>query len=143
MTQRVATRKSVDVYDAGMDDVSIARLIGGGRLAFGLVCLLAPQFMARLMVGAGDNNASGSVLFLVRIFGIRDAVLGAGALQSLASQEKDWSWVRLGAIADTADAVTALVARDELGARNVAATLAAAVPAAALGWKAALGLGRA
>jgi hypothetical protein len=47
----------------------------------------------------------------------------------------------MGAIADTSDAIAAIVWRDELGPAGTVSTLALAVPAAAGGWKAASALG--
>jgi hypothetical protein len=46
----------------------------------------------------------------------------------------------MGAVADTSDAIAAVVWRAELGPAGTASTLALAVPAAVGGWKAASGL---
>ena len=122
-----------------MDDRLIARLIAAGRVLFGAGCLFAPK----IMFAKPAKDASGPMIWMLRAFGIRDMVLGAGALQSLQSPDPDPTWVAFGALADSADVVTAIVTRDELGASSLAATLAIAVPAALMGWKAALGLKRA
>ena len=89
------------------------------------------------------KDASGPMIWMLRAFGIRDIVLGAGALQSLQALDPDPTWVAFGALADTADVVTALVTRDEIGPSSLAATLGIAVPAALIGWKATIGLKRA
>jgi len=120
------------------DDSTLAKLIGGGRVAFGVGCLLAPRLVTRTTPIPGD----GPLVWMVRIFGVRDLVLGAGALQSMSSPNPDVSWVRMGAIADSLDVVTALVFRKELGPSSLATTLAVAGPAAAGGWKATLGLSK-
>ncbi|MEZ5322078.1 MAG: hypothetical protein R2698_08415 [Microthrixaceae bacterium] len=79
---------------------------------------------------------------MTRLFGIRDTVLGAGALVSLNREQPEVDWVRMGAVADTADAAIAVVCREELGTKGMAGTLGVAVPAAALGWKASFGIAR-
>ncbi len=120
-----------------MNDLTLARSIAGGRIGFGLLMLLIP----RTILARAAQDPPGSLVWLARSFGIRDIVLGVGALRSLAEPEPDASWVRMGAIADTADAVAAVVWRSELGVAGTASTLALAVPAAAGGWKAAAALG--
>ena len=122
-----------------MDDRLLARLIAAGRVLYGAGCLFAPK----LMFAKPAKDASGPMVWMLRAFGIRDIVLGAGALQSLQSPDPDPTWVAFGALADTADVVSALVTRDELGPSSLAATLAIAVPAALIGWKATIGLRRA
>lgn len=119
-----------------MDDRLIARLIAAGRVLFGIACLAAPRQILRQW----GKDASPAVLWWIRAFGIRDAVLGAGALVSLNRDDPDSTWVVAGAAADTADAVLVAVCREELGPTFTIPTLAIAAPAAALGWKAALGL---
>ena len=119
-----------------MDDRSTARSIAAGRVLFGLLCLFVPK----LVLGRVAREASGPMLWMVRAFGIRDTVLGAGALAALADGNDEVRWVAIGALADTADLTTAVVRRDELGGRNFAATVSLALPAAALGWKSVRGL---
>lgn len=119
-----------------MDDLSLARSIAVGRVMFGALALLAPNaLLARL-----SSERPGPLVWVARAFGIRDVVLGLGALRSLAQVEPEPSWVQIGALADTSDAIAAVVWRDELGPVGTASTLAIAVPAAVAGWKAASGL---
>lgn len=112
-----------------MDKRSVARSIALGRVAFGTAMLLAPGAVTR-----ASTNADGSLVWMCRAFGIRDIVLGAGALTAPDGQEAHW--IRWGAVADTSDAVAALVWRRELGPAFTAVTLALAVPAATGGWMA-------
>ena len=107
-----------------------------GRVLFGIVCLVAPRQILRQW----GKDVSAPVLWWIRAFGARDAVLGAGALAALNRPEPDVSWVVAGAVAEAADAAVAIAFRDELGGAFTATTLAVAGPAAALGWKAAAGL---
>ena len=124
--------------DAGMDDLLIARVIAAGRVLFGTLCLTVPK----IAFGPIGRDASGPMTFLIRLFGIRDLVLGAGALVALNDEEPDPRWVQFGAIADTADAVAAVAFREDLGRVSTAATLGLAIPASLLGWKSAFGLKR-
>jgi hypothetical protein len=120
-----------------MDERTLARSIAGGRVAFGLAMLLVPRPLLRRAAG---GELPGSLVWLARSFGIRDLVLGAGALVELADPEPESRWVTAGAVADTCDIAAAVVWRDELGPAGLAATLALAVPAAVGGWVARLGL---
>lgn len=116
-----------------MDPRSLARSIALGRIVFGALMLFVPN----TVLARASAERPGPLVWLARAFGIRDMVLGLGALRSLSEPEPDPSWVRMGAVADTCDAAAALVWRDELGAAGTVATLALAVPAAAGGWTAA------
>ena len=101
--------------------------------------LFAP---ARVLARSVSDTAEapGPLVWLARSFGIRDIVLGAGALVELSDPEPDARWVTAGAMADTADAAAAIVWHGELGPAGTAATLSLAIPAAAGGWTAARGL---
>lgn len=116
-----------------MDPRSLARSIALGRIAFGALMLFVPN----TVLARAASERPGPLVWLARAFGIRDVVLGVGALRSLSEPEPDPSWVRMGAVADSCDAVAAVVWRRELGAAGAVATLAMAVPAAAGGWTAA------
>jgi hypothetical protein len=119
-----------------MDDRTLARSIAAGRVAFGLLMLLVPNLVLRRVA----EDRPGPLVWMCRAFGIRDVVLGLGALQELEEPEPSGRWVTMGAVADTCDAVAAVLWRRELGPGGTVATLSLAVPAAAGGWKAASGL---
>ncbi len=121
-----------------MDPVRLARSIALGRILFGALMLFVPN----TVLARASAERPGPLVWLARAFGIRDVVLGVGALRSLAHPDPDPSWVRMGAVADTSDAVAAIVWRDELGASGTISTLALAVPASVGGWTAAAGLSR-
>lgn len=121
---------------AGMDDLKLARSIAAGRILFGALMLFIPN----TVLARAAAERPGPLVWLARAFGIRDIVLGLGAWRALSEPEPDTTWVTMGAVADTCDAVAAVVWRDELGAAGTVSTLALAVPAAAGGWKAASGL---
>jgi hypothetical protein len=121
-----------------MNPITLARSIAVGRVLFGALMLFVPN----TVLARASAERPGPLVWMSRAFGIRDIVLGAGALRSLAGPETGADWVRMGAIADTSDAVAALVWRKELGTSGTVATLALAVPAAAGGWTAAGSLPR-
>jgi hypothetical protein len=127
---------------ADMDDRSLARAIAAGRLGFGLVMLFVPNLVLKRVA----DERPGPLVWMCRAFGIRDAVLGAGALLELAVDDEDDTsearWVTMGAVADTSDAVAALLWRKELGWSGFLSTWGLAIPAAAGGWKASIGLRR-
>lgn len=120
-----------------MDDRVLARSVAVGRVLFGLLMLFAPRRVFARAVAAGEPD--GMFVWLARSFGIRDVVLGAGAIVELSDPEPDGRWVTAGAVADTSDAAAAVLWRRELGAVGTAATLSLALPAAAAGWKASSG----
>lgn len=121
-----------------MNDRTIARSIALGRVAFGLTMLLIPH---TVLARVGEDQ-SGPLMWMARAFGIRDMVLGFGAIMELTEEDPEGRWVAYGAAADTCDAVAAVVWREELGVAGMAATLSLAVPAAAGGWWSAFGLHR-
>lgn len=110
--------------------------VGVGRVLFGVLCLVAPK----LILGPAGVSAEGAALWMIRAFGIRDIVLGGGAVVALSTDNGAKGWVAAGAVADSADALTACVFNKELGVAGTAATLSLAVPAAAMGWASAAGL---
>jgi hypothetical protein len=119
-----------------MDHVKLARSIALGRIVFGALMLFVPN----TVLSRASEDRPGPLVWMARAFGIRDMVLGLGALKSLSEPEPEPTWVKMGALADTSDAVAAVVWHKELGGLGTVSTLALAVPAAAGGWAAASGL---
>jgi hypothetical protein len=83
----------------------IALSLARARAVNGLVMLLLPGAMAKSVFGS--NNAV--VRALLRIVGIRDLVLGVGAITTLKEHTQDAEWVGMGAVADGVDAVVLLI----------------------------------
>ncbi len=121
-----------------MDDRTLARSIAFGRVLFGLSILLAPRRL--LMRGPLSEDVPQTLIWLARGLGIRDVVLGTGALVELSDPEPDARFVTAGAVSDTADAAAAVLWRRELGPVGVVSVLALVVPTAVGGWKASAGL---
>lgn len=112
----------------------LARGIAAGRVLYGVACLAAP----RTAMGPAGARAEGQMAWMVRAFGVRDLVLGAGTLLALEHDgEAAIRWVELSAAADSLDVANAALFRRDLERTGVIATLALAVPAATGGWLAA------
>jgi hypothetical protein len=118
-----------------IDDATARKLAVGtaaGRIGFGLAMLALPVLTLRLF---GIKQVPGPLLWLARVFGIRDLVLGAGTLAALRRNDGSAAhWVGFAAMADGADALLAVVKPTELGrARSyigAAFALSAAIPGA-------------
>ena len=87
-----------------VDDVAVARGLAASRLAVGLVATVAPGLALKPWLG--PDAAGAGTRTLGRMFGARDAVLGAGALWALQDgSSRDASrWIRLSAACDAVDA---------------------------------------
>ena len=110
----------------------LAKCIAGGRVLYGLGCMVAPK---AIMGMKGDTTAPGPLVWMVRTFGVRDVVLGAGTFKALSDgSDSATSWVRFSAAADTLDLVNAVVFRDELDTTGKLAAISLALPASVAGW---------
>ena len=80
------------------------RLLNGSRLLVGAVSIAAP---GRAFEGAGlDPRRNPQLPFMTRMFGIRDLVLGAGALGTSGGERRRWLQAALAA--DVIDAAAAI-----------------------------------
>lgn len=113
-----------------MDPRLLIRLFACGRIGLGIALFAAPRTAARLWLRRGVSPAAG---VLARGLGARDLALGIGTLVALDDGDDVDPWMDAGVAADTADAAAALLARDDLGPRVVAGTMAVALGAAAAG----------
>lgn len=78
------------------------------RVGMGLAFLAAPGPLVRFWTGA--ERPALETNMMARGLGIRDALIGAGALLALQSGQPAGWWLRMGAIADGADAAITLSA---------------------------------
>jgi uncharacterized protein YjeT (DUF2065 family) len=108
-------------YDPRPIALSIAR----GRIVFGIVVLILPGVVARLVLGSSSVPARA----LLRMVGIRDIALGIGAITNLKEQNQDAEWVSMGALSDAGDALAMLLA--PIGWRRIANALFSGGAAAA------------
>ena len=116
-----------------MEPRDLAVGLAGGRIAIGVVSLLAPGLVGRAMIGP-EGDLGGTRLFL-RVIGARDLALGVGVLVALDRNGPVRGWLRASAVADGLDAAGCLLARPHLR-RTVFPAAAAAATGGALvsGW---------
>jgi hypothetical protein len=80
------------------------KLLNGSRVLVGVAALAAPGSAFR---GAGLSDRSNPQLpFMTRMFGVRDLVLGAGALTTSGEERRRWLQATLAA--DVVDALAAV-----------------------------------
>ena len=111
---------------------ALGTAVGVIRAGVGAALVVAPRRAGRIWVGAGADDP-GSVVF-ARAVGARDVVLGASTLAALSSRRDTTQMLRLGAMADFADAAATLLAVPHLERRRRIAMplIAAGVGAACL-----------
>jgi hypothetical protein len=96
-----------------------------GRVAIGVVSLLAPRLVGRTMTG---HEGSGGTSLFARMVGARDFGLGLGVLIALNRGAPVRGWLEASALVDGIDAAACVLARDHLrtsvfpGALGLAAT---------------------
>jgi hypothetical protein len=95
-----------------MEERDLAVSLAGGRIAIGVVSLLAPGVVARTMTGR-DGSEGGTRLF-ARMVGARDLGLGLGLLVALNRDAPVRGWLEASAVVDGIDAIACLLAREHL-----------------------------
>jgi hypothetical protein len=88
--------------------VSLAR----GRVAIGVVSLLAPAVVGRMMTGR--NGSGGGATLFARMVGARDLGLGLGLLIALDRGAPVRGWLEVSGLVDGIDAAACLLARDHM-----------------------------
>jgi hypothetical protein len=116
-----------------MDARDLALGLSGGRIAIGIVSLLAPGLVGRAMMGP-DGDSGGTRLFL-RVVGARDLGLGLGVLVALDRKAPVHGWLRASAVVDGLDLAGSVLARHHLRPTVFPAAAGAATAGALLsGW---------
>jgi hypothetical protein len=116
-----------------MEGRNLAISLAGGRIAIGVVSLLAPRFVGRTMTGR-DGSEGGTRLF-TRMVGSRDLGLGLGLLVALNRGAPVRGWLEASAVVDSIDTLAWLLARDHIRTRVFPAALGLATAGALLsGW---------
>lgn len=95
-----------------MEERDLAVTLARGRIAFGVVSLLAPGLVARTMTG-GDASDGGTRLF-VRMVGARDLGVGLGLQVALDRDAPTRGWLEASAVIDGIDAAASMLARHHL-----------------------------
>jgi hypothetical protein len=116
-----------------MEARDLAVGLAGGRIAIGVVSLLAPGIVGRAMMGP-DADSDGTRLFL-RVVGARDLALGIGVLAALDRAAPVHGWLRASAAVDGLDLAGSVLARHQLRPAVFPAAACAATAGALLsGW---------
>ncbi len=89
-----------------LDPRQQALLLARGRAVVGIALLAVPGIAGRLFLGKVAREPA--VRATLRIVGIRDLLIGIGALTTLKERTMDAEWVGVGAVADAVDALVLL-----------------------------------
>jgi NADH:ubiquinone oxidoreductase subunit K len=108
-----------------MEERDLAVALARGRIAFGVVSLLAPGLVARTMT-SGDESGGGTRLF-VRMVGARDLAVGLGLQVALHRDAPTRGWLEASAVIDGIDAAASVLARHHLRRGVFPGTLGLAV----------------
>src|SRR5947208_3118833 len=97
-----------------LDPRANALMLARGRAVVGLIFVAVPGVAGRAFLGRAAREPT--VRALLRLVGIRDVVLGLGAITTLKEGTMDAEWVGMGAVADAVDGL-ALLGTPRLGLR--------------------------
>ena len=95
-----------------MEERELAVALARGRIAFGVVSLLAPGLVARTMTG--DGGSEGGTRLFVRMVGARDLAVGLGLQVALDRDAPTRGWLEASVVIDGIDAAACLFARRHL-----------------------------
>jgi hypothetical protein len=95
-----------------MEGRDLAVSLAGGRIAIGVVSLLAPGVVARTMTGR--DRAQGGTRLFARMVGARDLALGLALLVALNRGAPVRGWLEASAVVDGIDLTACLLARDHI-----------------------------
>jgi hypothetical protein len=95
-----------------MEERELAATLARGRIAFGVVSLIAPGLVARTMTG--EAGAEGGTRLFVRMVGARDLGVGLGLQLALQRDAPTRGWLEASAVVDGIDAAACLLARHHL-----------------------------
>ena len=112
-----------------MEERDLAVTLARGRIALGVVSLLAPGLVARTMTG---SDSEGGARLFVRMVGARDLGLGLGLQVALDRDAPTRGWLEASAVVDGIDAGACLLARHHLHPRVFPGTLGLAATGALL-----------
>jgi hypothetical protein len=107
-----------------MEERDLAVTLARGRIAFGVVSLLAPGLVARTMTGGGRSD--GGTRLFVRMIGARDLGVGLGLHVALDRDAPTRGWLEASAVIDGIDLAACLFARHHLRPGVFPGTLGAA-----------------
>jgi hypothetical protein len=121
------------------DDKDLARLLGLGRIAFGVAAFLMPNVSMRAWIGQRAEPYPTNMI--LRGLAGRDIAIGIGILTALETGAPVRGWLEASALADAADALGTLTSWKSLPGFRRLSALGLEVGAAALGLQLADSLG--
>jgi hypothetical protein len=95
-----------------MERRNVAAVLARGRIAIGVVSLLAPGLVARTMTGR--DGSRGATSLFVGMLGARDVALGFGLLRALDHDASARGWLEASALVDGIDVAACLLARHHM-----------------------------
>ena len=113
-----------------MEEKDLAVALARGRIAFGVVSLLAPGVVARTMTDGGPSE--GGTRLFVRMIGARDLGVGLGLQVALDRDAPTRGWLEASAVIDAIDAAACVLARQHLRPSVFPGTLGLAATGALL-----------
>jgi hypothetical protein len=113
-----------------MEGRDVAVGLARGRIAIGVVSLLAPGLVGRTMTGR-EGSRGGTSLF-VSMVGARDFGLGLGMLSALDRGAPVRGWLEASALVDGIDLAACLLARDHIRTKVFPGAVGAAATGALL-----------
>jgi hypothetical protein len=97
-----------------MERRDLALSLARGRIAIGVVSLVAPELVGRTITGR--TGSEGGTRLFVRMVGARDLGLGLGVLVALDRSAPVRGWLEASAVVDGLDAAACLLARHHIRA---------------------------
>jgi hypothetical protein len=113
-----------------MERTDLAASLARGRIAIGVVSLLAPGLVGRAVTGR-EGSRGGTSLF-ARMVGARDLALGGGLLIALDRGAPVRGWLEASALVDGIDLAACVLARHHIRTRVFPATVGLAATGALL-----------
>jgi hypothetical protein len=95
-----------------MEGRDVAVGLACGRIAIGVVSLLAPGLVGRTIIGREGSRGASSLF--ARMVGARDFGLGLGMLTALDRGAPVRGWLQASALVDGIDVAACLLARDHI-----------------------------
>jgi hypothetical protein len=115
-----------------MSTRTLAKALALNRIQYGLGMVLKPGRNAKVWVG-GRAARRTPVKVLAQALGVRDLVLGVGALRALDDPQAARAWFTALAVADGVDVPVTALAGDDIPLWSRVATTAIAVASTAIG----------
>src|SRR5579859_3337646 len=114
-----------------MEDATLAMSVARCRIAIGVAAVITPGLAARAL--GASRRADGIAPLLARMLGARDVALGLGTVIALDRGKPVRGWLEGSALADAADCVACVLARENMSRTAFAAAAGLGGASAILG----------